>query len=224
MKLVQLATEVGLHPDYLMNSLRVAALQGELTSHSLASSAAQGTFNPYVEAILEDISDIEDIPLEKLRGWLVRQATSCPSPRPRAGTPSQRMTPSPTCGAAFSPRANCGSPDAGQRGSFASIRQGVSFSSRATPSPTAAASMASMGPVLPSGNDEVIRAFGHKEQDAGNSMKSNGSGAWRSCSNAKIQQDAMSNSPGRRKGSGDGRRRGNTANGAGKGSASDARW
>lgn len=230
---MQLATEVGVHPDSLMNSLRVAALQGELTAHSLASVASHGTFNQTVEAILEDISDIEDVPLEKLRGWLLRQTTHCPSPGPRATTPSHRMSASPTCAAAFSPRAKSGSPELTQRVSFTSMRRGPSGMNRPSPSPTAAAGLASMGPlapggpVLPGGNDEVIRAFGHQELESGNSFRKSGSDTWRTSSNSfsKTQRDSLSTSLPKRKGSGEGRwRAAEKSSGTEKGSADAARW
>jgi hypothetical protein len=214
---VQLAVEVGLHADSLMNSLRVAALQGELTAHSLASSAAHGTFNERVEDILEEISEVEDVPVDKLRGWLHRQTTVCPSPR--AKTPGLRMTPSPTFTTPFSPRAKSGSPDVGRRMSFASIRRAPSAMDRVTPSPTASGGIVHFGPVLPSGTDEVIRAFGTQKLESGNSINKSGSGTWGR--NSKTQRDNVCNSLDRHKSYGEGRWVGG---GTGKGSASDARW
>jgi hypothetical protein len=212
---VQLAAEVGLHADSLMNSLRVAAVQGELTAGSLASVAVAGTFNSRVEEILEELSEIEEVPLDKLRGWLLRQTTLCPSPRRRAGTPSYGNTSSPTNPVAFSPGAKSHSPDAARQLNFASFRKSASSCNRATatPSPTAGASGGL--PVLPTGNDDVIRAF----PPVHNELESKGSASemWR---NSKSHRETLSSSRGRRKGSGDGP----WQVGAEKGSANDARW
>lgn len=205
---MQLAHEIGLNPDSLMNSLRVSALQGELTPHSLASVAVHGTFNMLIEEILEELSIEEDLPLDKLRGWLVRQTTiTAPCPRTRAGTPTNRMTPSPT---AFSPCADSGSPRVGQRGNgnYGYFRRNASGVPRASPSPTAAAGVANQGPVLPSGNDEVIRAFG--TQESGNMMRK----TWRSSS----KRESLTK---RKSGAHDGAKWRGTGE---KGSADDARW
>lgn len=207
---MQLANEVDLNPDSLMNTLRVSALQGELTAHSLAPVAVHGTFNAVVEEILEELACEEDVPLDKLRGWLLRQTTlSAASSAPRAGTPSHYMTPSPTCGAAFSPCANSDSPDAGQRVGFASFRRGSSSISRATPSPTAAAGIVHKAPAPPGGNEEPIRVFGR--QESGNTMRKSGSVTWRSSKRNSLTQ---------RK-SGDVKWRGGATE---KGCADDARW
>lgn len=64
--------EINIHPDALMNSLRIAALQGELSPHSAAPSSARGTFTEPVERLLMRISVLEDCPIDKLRGWLLR--------------------------------------------------------------------------------------------------------------------------------------------------------
>jgi hypothetical protein len=69
---VQLAAEVGAHADALMSSLRIAALQGELSPHSSAPSVGRGQLSDAVENILMRISVLEDCPIEKLRGWLLR--------------------------------------------------------------------------------------------------------------------------------------------------------
>lgn len=224
----ELAKEVGLHADSLMNSLRVAALQGELTAQSLASTAPYGTFNTSVEGVLEDISDAEDVPLDKLRGWLVRQTTHCSSPHPRAGTPragtpTDRASASPMFSATFSPRIQSDSPEDMARFSFASIRNGTPGLAtpglttpgltRASPSPRAGADMQNMGPVLPPSHDEVIRAFNSQEElQPEISIKKKDSNSWRSSNHANTPR---ANASMRRNGSGDGRWRG---------SANDARW
>lgn len=215
-KVRELAHEVGLNPDSLMNSLRVSALQGELTPYSLASVAVHGTFNSLVEDMLEELSVEEDLPLDKLRGWLVRQTTiTAPCPRNRAGTPTHRTTPSPTC-TAFSPCADSGSPQAGQRVNFGSFRRNASGISRASPSPSAAAGIANQGPVLPGGNDEVIRAFG--TQQSGNTIWKTGTDTWRK-SSGKPKCESLTK---RKSGAHEGAKwRGGAAE---KGSADDARW
>jgi hypothetical protein len=69
---MQLAAEVGVHADALMSSLRIAALQGELSPHSSAPSVGRGQVSGAVENILMRISVLEDCPIDKLRGWLLR--------------------------------------------------------------------------------------------------------------------------------------------------------
>lgn len=208
-----------MHAESLMNSLRVAALQGELTAQSLASTAPYGTFNTSVEGVLEDISDAEDVPLDKLRGWLVRQTTHCSSPHPGAGTPTDRASASPMFSATFSPRIQSDSPEEMPRFSFASVRKGTPGLAtpglttpgltRASPSPRAGADM---GPVLPPSHDEVIRAFNSQELQPEISIKKRDSNSWRSSNHSKTPR---ANASMRRNGSGDGRWRG---------AANDARW
>jgi hypothetical protein len=70
--LMQLAAEVAVHADALLSALRVAALQGELSSHSAAPSAERGSVPENVEHILMRIAVMEDCSLAKLRGWLLR--------------------------------------------------------------------------------------------------------------------------------------------------------
>jgi hypothetical protein len=95
--------------ETLLNSLRIAALQGELSPHSSAPSAPPCTFPVPLEAILDKIAAREDCPVDKLRGWLLRAlATLSPmgSPRssPRTGASSPRgYGPAPAGGPATVP-------------------------------------------------------------------------------------------------------------------------
>ena len=76
-----------MHPDALMSSLRIAALQGELSPHSAAPAAPRGAVPAAVERLLMRISVLEDCPIGKLRGWLVRvpgiHLRSCAGPPAR---------------------------------------------------------------------------------------------------------------------------------------------
>ena len=55
-----------------MNALRIAALQGELSPHSAAPGADHGSVSPTVEQMLMRLSALEDCPIDKLRGWILR--------------------------------------------------------------------------------------------------------------------------------------------------------
>jgi hypothetical protein len=205
-----------------MNSLRISALQGELTPHSLASCAPHGTFNATVEAVLEDIAESEDVPLDKLRGWLVRQTTQPSSPHPRS--PVRRASPSWTgplsprkSGSSLTDRSHSGRFDCTTSSSSTTLRRDQSGNTRTVrggASPCAPAQQGP-GPFLPTGNDEVIRAFGHDECVEGAPRHVKKTVSWRTLQSGAPPRGAHS------KGQWSGRWR---AQGGDCGSAEDARW
>lgn len=164
-RLRELAHEVGIHPDVLMNALRVSALQGELTPQSIAPALPHGTFTVPVEAILQELAESEDLPLDKLRGWLQRQLSPrCASP----GSPVRQLSPmrqhsTPRQLSPFTP-SNSTSPDM-------MLPPAMCYGGHATPSPRRVQSARhgsrsphSSGPFLPHCHDDAIRAVGGSGQ------------------------------------------------------------
>lgn len=162
--LMQLAHEVGLHPDVLMNALRVSALQGELTPQSIAPALPRGTFTAAVETMLQELAESEDLPLDKLRGLLQRQLSPrCPSP----GSPMRTHSPmrhysTPRHRSPFTP-SNSNSPAATVPPAFSSAGHEM-----ASPPIQSAQGPRSPGPFLPlHALDEPIRAIGSGMHDSG---------------------------------------------------------
>lgn len=159
-----MAHEVGLHPDVLMNALRVSALQGELTPQSIAPALPRGTFTASVETMLEDLAESEDLPLDKLRGLLQRQLSPrCPSP----GSPMRTLSPmrrysTPRQLSPFTP-SNSNSPAAT---GHPTVCCGGSHEMLSPPVQSAHGPR-SPGPFLPQNLDEPIRAVGGVMHDSG---------------------------------------------------------
>lgn len=189
---MQLAHEVGLHPDVLMNALRVSALQGELSTQSIALSLPYGTFTAPVETVLQELAESEDLPLDKLRGWLQRQLSPrCVSPR----SPVRQLSPmrhygTPKQLSPFTP-SNSTSPE--------TLPPAMCYGGHATPSPRVQSarhgsrSPHGCGPFLPHCHDEPIRAVGSGALDHG--QKSARNLSWKS-DTRRSASDATSWRPG----------------------------
>ena len=146
-----------------MNALRVSALQGELTAQSVALSLPRGTFAAPVETMLQELAESEDLPLDKLRGWLQRQL----SPRCRSpGSPMRHLSPMPQ----WSPRRQHSPFTPSNSNSPETLPPAMCYGGHATPSPRVhsarhpSRSPSGSGPFLP--HDESIRAFGSGVHDS----------------------------------------------------------